>query len=156
MWLSKFYQSKTSMMTSSESFSERYVNKHLFWIANSHVITLKQLWNSQSCEGCNNETCASPKCCSIHGCCHGPNSFVYSNRIFAKVKAHCIMMFVFILNVCITELLMFFFILFFWDRGSLFRLIHRPASGELLDHRRRLRMALDVVCDFFSFCFLIF
>ncbi|KAF8117790.1 hypothetical protein N665_0008s0134 [Sinapis alba] len=27
---------------------------------------------------------------------------------------------------------------------SLFRLIHRPASGELLDHRRRLRMALDV------------
>ncbi|KAL0727115.1 hypothetical protein Bca4012_023208 [Brassica carinata] len=29
-------------------------------------------------------------------------------------------------------------------RGSLFRLIHRPASGELLDHRRRLRMALDV------------
>lgn len=31
-------------------------------------------------------------------------------------------------------------------RGSLFRLIHRPASGELLDQRRRLRMALDVVC----------
>ncbi|CDY65536.1 BnaC01g41510D [Brassica napus] len=29
-------------------------------------------------------------------------------------------------------------------RGSLFRLIHRPASGELLDHRRRIRMALDV------------
>ncbi|XP_062027815.1 serine/threonine-protein kinase CTR1 isoform X2 [Rosa rugosa] len=29
-------------------------------------------------------------------------------------------------------------------RGSLYRLIHRPASGELLDHRRRLRMALDV------------
>lgn len=29
-------------------------------------------------------------------------------------------------------------------RGSLFRLIHRPASGEILDHRRRLRMALDV------------
>ncbi|CAH8384634.1 unnamed protein product [Eruca vesicaria subsp. sativa] len=29
-------------------------------------------------------------------------------------------------------------------RGSLFRLIHRPASGELLDQRRRLRMALDV------------
>lgn len=32
------------------------------------------------------------------------------------------------------------------NRGSLFRLIHRPASGELLDQRRRLRMALDVVC----------
>ncbi|MED6148626.1 hypothetical protein PIB30_054797 [Stylosanthes scabra] len=29
-------------------------------------------------------------------------------------------------------------------RGSLFRLIHRPASGEILDPRRRLRMALDV------------
>ncbi|CAL0305608.1 unnamed protein product [Lupinus luteus] len=29
-------------------------------------------------------------------------------------------------------------------RGSLFRLIHRPASGEIMDHRRRLRMALDV------------
>ncbi|KHN08983.1 Serine/threonine-protein kinase CTR1 [Glycine soja] len=33
-------------------------------------------------------------------------------------------------------------------RGSLYRLIHRPASGEILDKRRRLRMALDVVCDF--------
>ncbi|XP_057446861.1 serine/threonine-protein kinase CTR1-like [Lotus japonicus] len=29
-------------------------------------------------------------------------------------------------------------------RGSLYRLIHRPASGEILDHRRRLRVALDV------------
>ncbi|KAK7385401.1 hypothetical protein VNO78_31118 [Psophocarpus tetragonolobus] len=29
-------------------------------------------------------------------------------------------------------------------RGSLFRLIHKPASGEILDPRRRLRMALDV------------
>ncbi|KAG7971975.1 hypothetical protein I3843_07G161600 [Carya illinoinensis] len=29
-------------------------------------------------------------------------------------------------------------------RGSLYRLIHRPASGELTDKRRRLRMALDV------------
>ncbi|TQD70096.1 hypothetical protein C1H46_044370 [Malus baccata] len=29
-------------------------------------------------------------------------------------------------------------------RGSLYRLIHRPASGELMDQRRRLRMALDV------------
>ncbi|KAK2445442.1 serine/threonine-protein kinase CTR1 [Trifolium repens] len=29
-------------------------------------------------------------------------------------------------------------------RGSLYRLIHRPASGEILDSRRRLRMALDV------------
>ncbi|XP_058786293.1 serine/threonine-protein kinase CTR1-like [Vicia villosa] len=29
-------------------------------------------------------------------------------------------------------------------RGSLYRLIHRPASGEVLDSRRRLRMALDV------------
>ncbi|KAG4389462.1 hypothetical protein GLYMA_06G097700v4 [Glycine max] len=29
-------------------------------------------------------------------------------------------------------------------RGSLYRLIHRPASGEILDKRRRLRMALDV------------
>ncbi|KAF5462017.1 hypothetical protein F2P56_018062 [Juglans regia] len=29
-------------------------------------------------------------------------------------------------------------------RGSLYRLIHRPASSELLDKRRRLRMALDV------------
>ncbi|XP_042029286.1 serine/threonine-protein kinase CTR1 isoform X3 [Salvia splendens] len=28
--------------------------------------------------------------------------------------------------------------------GSLFRLIHRPAAGEILDQRRRLRMALDV------------
>ncbi|KAG5063992.1 hypothetical protein JHK85_005175 [Glycine max] len=28
--------------------------------------------------------------------------------------------------------------------GSLFRLIHKPASGEILDPRRRLRMALDV------------
>ncbi|XP_060199080.1 serine/threonine-protein kinase CTR1 [Lycium barbarum] len=29
-------------------------------------------------------------------------------------------------------------------RGSLYRLIHRPAAGELLDQRRRIRMALDV------------
>lgn len=29
-------------------------------------------------------------------------------------------------------------------RGSLFRLIHKPASGEILDPRRRLRMTLDV------------
>ncbi|XP_057973897.1 serine/threonine-protein kinase CTR1 isoform X2 [Malania oleifera] len=29
-------------------------------------------------------------------------------------------------------------------RGSMYRLIHRPTSGEVLDHRRRLRMALDV------------
>ncbi|KAK4789138.1 hypothetical protein SAY86_020457 [Trapa natans] len=29
-------------------------------------------------------------------------------------------------------------------RGSLFRLIHSPASGEILDQRRCLRMALDV------------
>ncbi|KAI9106679.1 hypothetical protein K1719_022207 [Acacia pycnantha] len=29
-------------------------------------------------------------------------------------------------------------------RGSLYRLIHRPASSEMLDQRRRLRMALDV------------
>lgn len=29
-------------------------------------------------------------------------------------------------------------------RGSLFRLIHRPAAGEIMDQRRRIRMALDV------------
>ncbi|KAI3819882.1 hypothetical protein L1987_13734 [Smallanthus sonchifolius] len=29
-------------------------------------------------------------------------------------------------------------------RGSLFRLLHRPAAGESMDQRRRLRMALDV------------
>ncbi|KAK8552126.1 hypothetical protein V6N13_120549 [Hibiscus sabdariffa] len=29
-------------------------------------------------------------------------------------------------------------------RGSLYRLIHRPAAGETMDQRRRLRMALDV------------
>ncbi|EEF48642.1 map3k delta-1 protein kinase, putative [Ricinus communis] len=29
-------------------------------------------------------------------------------------------------------------------RGSLYRLIHRPTAGEMLDQRRRLRMALDV------------
>ncbi|CAN0921762.1 Serine/threonine-protein kinase CTR1 [Linum grandiflorum] len=29
-------------------------------------------------------------------------------------------------------------------RGSLYRLIHRPAAGEGMDQRRRLRMALDV------------
>ncbi|XP_024963779.1 serine/threonine-protein kinase CTR1 [Cynara cardunculus var. scolymus] len=29
-------------------------------------------------------------------------------------------------------------------RGSLFRLLHRPAAGEIMDQRRRLRMALDV------------
>ncbi|KAL2893080.1 Serine/threonine-protein kinase CTR1 [Bienertia sinuspersici] len=29
-------------------------------------------------------------------------------------------------------------------RGSLYRLLHRPASGEVLDQRRRIRMALDV------------
>ncbi|XP_056693888.1 serine/threonine-protein kinase CTR1 isoform X2 [Spinacia oleracea] len=29
-------------------------------------------------------------------------------------------------------------------RGSLYRLLHRPSAGEVLDHRRRLRMALDV------------
>lgn len=29
-------------------------------------------------------------------------------------------------------------------RGSLFRLIHRPTAGEIMDQRRRIRMALDV------------
>ncbi|GAA0166821.1 non-receptor serine/threonine protein kinase [Lithospermum erythrorhizon] len=29
-------------------------------------------------------------------------------------------------------------------RGSLYRLIHKPTAGEILDQRRRLRMALDV------------
>ncbi|KAK4571956.1 hypothetical protein RGQ29_030378 [Quercus rubra] len=29
-------------------------------------------------------------------------------------------------------------------RGSLFRLIHKPASGEMMDNRKKLRMALDV------------
>ncbi|XP_052191008.1 serine/threonine-protein kinase CTR1 isoform X2 [Diospyros lotus] len=29
-------------------------------------------------------------------------------------------------------------------RGSLYRLIHRPSPGEIMDQRRRLRMALDV------------
>ncbi|KAL8144096.1 hypothetical protein V2J09_017128 [Rumex salicifolius] len=29
-------------------------------------------------------------------------------------------------------------------RGSLYRLIHRPAAGEVMDQKRRLRMALDV------------
>ncbi|CAK9170420.1 unnamed protein product [Ilex paraguariensis] len=29
-------------------------------------------------------------------------------------------------------------------RGSLYRLIHKPAAGEMLDQRRRLRIALDV------------
>ncbi|KAL5559957.1 hypothetical protein UlMin_036168 [Ulmus minor] len=29
-------------------------------------------------------------------------------------------------------------------RGSLYRLIHRPGPGEIMDQRRRLRMALDV------------
>lgn len=32
------------------------------------------------------------------------------------------------------------------NRGSLFRLLHRPGMRELLDERRRVRMALDVVC----------
>lgn len=34
------------------------------------------------------------------------------------------------------------------NRGSLYRLINRTAAGEILDRRRRLRMALDVVCYF--------
>ncbi|RXH91414.1 hypothetical protein DVH24_020437 [Malus domestica] len=34
----------------------------------------------------------------------------------------------------------------FLPRGSLYRLLHRPNSQ--LDERRRMRMALDVVCDF--------
>lgn len=42
-------------------------------------------------------------------------------------------------NVLIGPILVFY-------RGSLYRLIHRPASGEIMDQRRRLRMALDVVC----------
>ncbi|XP_065620934.1 serine/threonine-protein kinase CTR1 isoform X2 [Quercus suber] len=29
-------------------------------------------------------------------------------------------------------------------RGSLFRLIHKPTSGEMMDNRKKLRMALDV------------
>uniref|UniRef100_A0A2C9W2S5 non-specific serine/threonine protein kinase n=1 Tax=Manihot esculenta TaxID=3983 RepID=A0A2C9W2S5_MANES len=29
-------------------------------------------------------------------------------------------------------------------RGSLYRLIHRPSAGDMMDQRRRLRMALDV------------
>lgn len=41
----------------------------------------------------------------------------------------------------------------FGDRGSLYRLIHRPASGEILDKRRRLRMALDVVCAGYYYFF---
>ena len=42
-----------------------------------------------------------------------------------------------------------------FDRGSLFRLIHRPASGEILDQRRRLRMALDVVCIRYYYSFML-
>ncbi|CAH9091876.1 unnamed protein product [Cuscuta europaea] len=37
-------------------------------------------------------------------------------------------------------------------RGSLYRLIHRPANGEMMDQRRRLRMALDVVCPDVKHC----
>lgn len=35
--------------------------------------------------------------------------------------------------------------LYLCNRGSLYRIIHRPSAGETLDPRRRLRMALDVV-----------
>lgn len=42
-------------------------------------------------------------------------------------------------------------LLYICYRGSLYRLIHRPASGEILDKRRRLRMALDVVCAWYYF-----
>lgn len=51
--------------------------------------------------------------------------------------------------VCVCHMLLMFHTEFFDTllcRGSLFRLIHRPAAGEVLDKRRRLRMALDVVC----------
>lgn len=36
----------------------------------------------------------------------------------------------------------------FWNkcRGSLYRLLHRPGAKEVLDERRRLSMAYDVVC----------
>ena len=40
------------------------------------------------------------------------------------------------------------------NRGSLFRLINKAANGEMLDLKRRLRMALDVVritsCSFYT------
>ncbi|KAF2307585.1 hypothetical protein GH714_029938 [Hevea brasiliensis] len=34
------------------------------------------------------------------------------------------------------------------SRGSLYRLLHKSGARELLDERRRLSMAYDVVCDF--------
>ncbi|KAH9738418.1 serine/threonine-protein kinase CTR1 [Citrus sinensis] len=34
------------------------------------------------------------------------------------------------------------------SRGSLYRLLHKPGVREMLDERRRLNMAYDVVCDF--------
>ncbi|MQL81819.1 hypothetical protein Taro_014290, partial [Colocasia esculenta] len=32
------------------------------------------------------------------------------------------------------------------SRGSLYRLLHKPGARDILDERRRLNMAYDVVC----------
>ena len=46
------------------------------------------------------------------------------------------------------------FIINFFCRGSLYRLIHRP--NNQLDERRRLRMALDAVCFYILIVYISF
>lgn len=92
---------------------------------------------------CNHEACSPSECGVIHGCSDKMPTFVDSNRVSAQV------------NLSLS---------FSWqnlsmivcpspnnlsddaNRGSLFRLINKASAGEMLDLRRRLRMALDVVC----------
>jgi hypothetical protein len=46
-----------------------------------------------------------------------------------------------------------FFEWYFWlARGSLYRILHRPQCQ--IDEKRRIRMALDVVCDYQPFVLL--
>jgi hypothetical protein len=97
----------------------------------SHSLTLADLYH---------ETSSPSKCGIVHGCSDKMPTFVDSNRVFASVNLPPVQ----------HELISCNKIKYLnpdvVNRGSLFRLINKAASGELLDLRRRLRMALDVVC----------
>ena len=99
--------------------------------------------------GCNNETSATSKYCSLYGCSYAATKLVHSHRIFIKVLSFVPKISFFngkrlrssLMCKCYGSC-----------RGSLYRLLHKPGPREVLDEKRRLNMAYDVVyIHFFLF-----
>lgn len=89
------------------------------------------------------EEIEAPKCPIIHGSSILSWKTCNCDRIFAKVEAlFCVPWVKLWINFLAIWLLENFFPL---SRGSLFKILH---SSQALDIRRRMRMALDVVCIF--------